>query len=107
MLQLGALEVSDMCEYYACNCRASTVHKLANGSDRADSNLITVDFPYDYVALAWFVGVSINLPVNWEMQPISVTWVGFEVCCALIYSRMARDRTSSMVAALTQNLQSS
>ena len=107
VLQLGALELFDVCEYYACNCRASTVQKLAEGSDRADSNLITVDFPYTYVALAWFIGASIKLPVNWEMLPISVTWVRFEVCCALIYSRMARDRTSSMVAALTQNLQSS
>ena len=107
MLQLGALELFDVCEYYARNCRASTVHNLADGSDRAHSNLITVDFPYTYVTLAWFVGVSIKFPVNWKMLPISVTWEGFEVCCALIYSRMARDRTSSMVAALTQNLQSS
>ena len=107
MLQLGALELFDVCEYYARNCQASTVHKLADGSDRADLNLITVDFPYTYVALAWFVVVSIKLPVNWEMLPISVTWVGFEVCHALIYSRMVRDRASSMVAALTPNLQSS
>ena len=90
-MQLGALELFDVCEYYVCNCQASTVHKLADGSDHADLNLITVDFPYTYVALAWFVGVSIKLPVNWEMLPISVTWVGFEVCRALIYSRMARD----------------
>ena len=99
VFQLGALEPFDVCEYYVCNCRASTVHKLANGSDRADSSLITVDFPYNYVALVWFIGVSIKLPVNWEMPLISVTWVGFEVCHALVYSRMARDRTSSMVAA--------
>ena len=63
-MQLGALELFDVCKYYVHNCRASTVHKLADSSDRADSNLITVGFPYTYVALAWFVGVSIKLPVN-------------------------------------------
>ena len=105
MLQLGVLELFDVYEYYARNCQASTVHKLADDSDHADLNLITVDFPYTYVALAWLVGVSIKLPVNWEMLPISVTLVGFEICSAPIYSRMARDRTSSMVAVLAQNLQ--
>ena len=102
MLRFGALKLFDMYQYYAHNCQASTVHKLANGSGHAYLNLITVNFPYTYVALAWFVGVSIKLPVNWEMLPISVTWVGFEVCRALIYSRMVRDQTSSMVAALTK-----
>ena len=77
VLQLGALELFDVCEYYARNCRATTVHNLADGSERADSKLITVDFPYTDVALAWFVGVNIKLPVNWETLPISVTWVGF------------------------------
>ena len=91
VLQLGALELFDVSEYYVRNCRAITVHNLANGSDHADSNLITVNFPCTYVALVWLVGVSIKLPVNWEMLPISVTWVGFEVCRAIIYSRMARD----------------
>ena len=91
VLQLGALELFNMCEYYARNCQVSTVHKLANGSDHADSNLIIVNLPYTYVALAWFIGVSIKLPVNWELLPTSVTWVGFEVCRALIYSHMARN----------------
>ena len=107
VLQLGALKLLDVYEYYAHNCRVNTVHKLADGSDRTDSNLITVYFLCTYVALAEFVGVSIKLPVNWGMLPISVTWVGFEVCHALIYSCMARHRASSMVAALTQNLQTS
>ena len=76
-MQLGALKLFDVCEYYVHKCPASTVHKVSDGSDHADLNLITVDFPCNYVALVWFIGVNIKFPVNWEILPISVTWVGF------------------------------